>query len=154
MSLWELKSLTSGGIGTVASSSRLRSGSSGQLATMSDSEMHEEALEAQVQELRQKLTMAERALETMSMEFATQLEQNREMAEMAKSAKEESEEHCQKARELERELHKKSRIVRELEEKMKQQQEEWSQEKETANEDQVGETETTGGNAQAVRPGA
>ena len=123
MSHREFKSLTSEG--TVATRSRLRSGKHEQPETMSASESETETHDAEaplVQELQQKLTVAAGELETVRAEVTTQLQQTIEMAE---HAKEESEEHRQRAHDLECELAGKSQVIYQLEEEFGREKEQW-----------------------------
>ena len=100
MSLRELKGLTTEG--AAPELTRLRSGKRMDPPVTSDSNTHEDGAEgAEVQELRQKLTMAAEELEAVRVELTKQLHQTQEMAE---ASKEENEEQRQEVRRLSLEL--------------------------------------------------
>ena len=81
-------------------------------SAVSDSNTHEDGAEgAEVQELRQKLTMATEELETVRTELTSQLHQTQKMAE---ASKEEGEEQRQEVLRLSKVVDSKLEIIQEL----------------------------------------
>ena len=92
----------------------------------SDSSTREgSAEEGEIQELRQKLTMAMEEVETVRADLTMQLHQTRQMAE---ATKEESEERGQEVLQLSQELEQQAKTIAELEETVDRQKKEWMEE--------------------------
>ena len=126
MSLRELKGLSTEGAAPRLTLTRLRSGQRMDLPAVSDSNTHEDDAEgAEVQELRQKLTMATEELETVRAELTSQLHQTRQMAE---ASKEETEEQRQEVLRLSQMIDSKLKTIQELEELLDQQKTQWTEE--------------------------
>ena len=90
MSRRELKGLTTDGAAPKLTLTRLRSGKGMDPPVTSDSNTHEDGDEGpEVQELRQKLTMAAEELETVRAELTRQLHETQETDEASKEEVEE-----------------------------------------------------------------
>ena len=112
------KGLIHRGSGAELTLTRLRSGKRMDQSVTSDYITHEDGAEgAEVQELRQKLTVAAEAseLETVRAELTKQLRQTQEMAE---ASKEEIKEQRQEVQRLSQELNERSKVIEDLEEQV------------------------------------